>query len=32
MSGLGVPAEKIARVSHFEGDVPTLLREFGLEM
>jgi glycosyltransferase involved in cell wall biosynthesis len=32
LSRLGVPAKKIARVSHYEGDVPNLLREFGLEM
>jgi FlaA1/EpsC-like NDP-sugar epimerase len=30
--GLGVPAKKIARISHYEGDVPNLLREFGLEI
>ena len=29
---LGVPAKKIARVSHYEDDVPNLLREFGLEI
>lgn len=32
LSGLGVPAKKIARISHYEGDVPNLLREFGLEI
>lgn len=32
LSGLGVPAEKIARISHYGGDVPNLLREFGLEI
>ena len=28
----GVPANKIARVSHYDGDVTNLLREFGLEI
>jgi hypothetical protein len=32
LSGLGVPAKKIARISHYKGDVPNLLREFGLEI
>ncbi len=32
LSGLGVPAKKIARISHYEDDVPNLLREFGLEI
>lgn len=31
LNSLGVPAKKIARVSHYGGDVPKLLREFGLE-
>ena len=29
---LGVPAKKVARVSHYEGDVTNLLREFGLKI
>jgi len=32
LSELGVPAKKIARISHCEGDVHNLLREFGLEI
>lgn len=32
LTGLGVPARKIARISHYDGDVPNLLREFGLEI
>ena len=32
LCGLGVPVTKIARISHYEGDVPTLLQEFGLEI
>ena len=33
LSALGVPKQKIARVSHYkEADVPKLLREFGMEI